>query len=178
LTATDIPVVVLVPQESEHVALQQFSQMLDTTPELKFSVVEEKDGAQLWYANAKVEEASELRIFKTYTADATASFMHVAQQKGAPIEQVSVDVFTASASATLGETADITTYAGVDARLSLVKAKASIFDLDLGVGLETGAGIKNGSVDVHVAGCGVTIGKTMSISAFGSSFGIDFGRLF
>lgn len=165
-------------QESEHVVLQQFSQMLDKTAELKLSVVEEKDGAQLWYANAKVEEASKMCIFKTYTADATTSFMHVAQQKGTPIEQVSVDVFTAGASATLGMTGDFTTYAGVDARLSLVKAQASIFDLDLGVGVETGVGIKNGSFDAHVAGCGVSIGTIMSISAFGCSFGIDFGRLF
>jgi len=150
--------------------------MLDNTPELKLSVVEEKDGAQLWYTNATVE-GDKMLIFKTYTADATASFMHVAQQKGTPIEQVSVDVFAASASATVSTTADVPTYAGVDARLSLVKAKAGIFDLDLGVGVETGAGIKNGSLDLHVAGCGVSIGTKMSISAFGSSFGIDFGRL-
>lgn len=116
------------------------------------------------------------------SADARASFMHTVQSKGRPVEQVSADVFSAYAGASveyiqIGEY-KFGTYAGAGAELNLFKADASVFDLKLGVGVETGAGIRNGSLDAHVAGCGVTIGKRMSISVFGNEIGIDFGKFF
>jgi len=46
------------------------------------------------------------------------------------------------------------------------------------LGVQTDIGLKDYSFGTHVAGWGYTIGKKTSISAFGSSFGIDFGRLF
>jgi hypothetical protein len=98
--------------------------------------------------------------------------MHLAQSTGKPIEDVNVDVFTASVSATAG------TYVGVEANVSLVKAEASIFDLNLGIGVDTGFGIKDDSLGAKFAGCGIEIGRKVSISVFGSGFGIDFGRLF
>ena len=58
------------------------------------------------------------------------------------------------------------------------KPRTSIFALNLGVGVDIGAVIKDESLDVEVAGCSVQIGHMVSISAFGSSFDIDFGRLF
>lgn len=167
--AIDVPIVLAIANGQEQVVLSQLEDALNE-PDFKLQAVEEKDGATTFYANASV--GSEGTIFKTVTADARASVMHLAQSKGKPIEQVNVDVFTASASATAG------TYLGVEAGVSLVKAEASLFDLNLGVGVDTGAGIKDESLDVKVAGCGFQIGRKVSISVFGASFGIDFGRLF
>ena len=46
------------------------------------------------------------------------------------------------------------THAGVQANVHLIKAEVSVFDLQLGAGVDTGAGIKDDSLDVHVAGVG------------------------
>ena len=109
--------------------------------------------------------------------------MHTLQSKGRPVEQVSFDVLAASVGTDvgyldMGNGLKFGTYAGAGAELNLFKADASVFDVKLGVGVQTGAGIKNGSIDAHIAGCGVTIGKRMSISVFGNEIGIDFGKFF
>ncbi|ETN44554.1 uncharacterized protein HMPREF1541_10224 [Cyphellophora europaea CBS 101466] len=181
LQAINVPAVIAVPDgEAMDLALTQFGNMISTAG-WRIQVAQEPNGATLWYANAGSEHKDDV-FFKTMNAKATAAFMHVVQEKGRAIERVNVDVFSANASAELSyiDLGDgpIATYVGADAKLSLFKAEASVFDLELGVGVETGAGIKNGSIDAHVAGCGVTIGKRVSISAFGSSIGIDFGKFF
>ena len=160
----------------------QLVETIDKNPDLKIQVVEEKDGATLWYVNAGAgfEDGT---FFKTLTGEASASMMHLVQSKGKKIEQVNVDVFTAQAGFTMTGVTDGTdggfpVYIGADASLNLFKAQASVFDLNLGVGVETGLGLKDGSIDAHVLGCGITIGRKVGISAFGSSFAIDFGRFF
>ena len=65
-----------------------------------------------------------------------------------------------------------------EAGVHLPKVEASAFDLNLGVGLDTGGGIKDDSLEVKALGCGVTVGRKVGISVFGASFGIDFGKLF
>lgn len=167
--ALQVPIILAIPMNQEVIAMEQLGSAFQQ-PDFKLQAVDEPDGATVFYANASV--GSQGLIFKTYTAEARASVMHVAKSNGKPIEQVSVDVFTAGLGATAGS------YVGAEANVSLFKAEASIFDLNLGVGVDTGAGIKDDSLDVRVAGCGVQIGRKVSISAFGSSFGIDFGRLF
>ncbi|KAF9137262.1 hypothetical protein BGX30_010404 [Mortierella sp. GBA39] len=128
------------------------------------------EGVTTFYANAGVD--SNDSVLWTCTAEAKASVFHTAQSKGKKIEQVNFDVLRADASATVG------TYVGVDANVSLVKAQASIFDAQIGLGVDTGVGIKDDSVQLEVAGCGVTLGRKVAVSVFGTSFGVDFGRLF
>jgi hypothetical protein len=119
-------------------------------------------------------------VFKTMDASAKAAVFHVASNKGHPVKQFSADVLQAKASATLGGVAGgsdgTPIYAGVDAQVNLVDLKASVFDLNLGVGVKTDIGVKDYSVGGHVLGCGFTVGKKTSISAWGSTIGIDFGR--
>ncbi|KAL9094081.1 MAG: hypothetical protein Q9165_003496 [Trypethelium subeluteriae] len=182
LTATNLPAALAVPNgQAFDAAVAQFGNALDKNPGFKISVVEEKDGSTLWYVNASAENKTDT-FFKTYDANATASFMHVVQSKGRPIERVSADVFSARVGAEVSYIGTppnaVATYAGVNANLSLFKTEASVFDLNLGLGVETGVGVKNGSLDVHVAGCGVTIGKRVSIAVLGNEFGIDFGKFF
>jgi hypothetical protein len=167
--ATEVPILLAIPKDQEGELLTQLGKAL-TRPNFKIEAVDYPDGATVFYANAGAGENG--TIFKTFSAEARASVMHLAKSKGKPIEQVSVDVFTVSVGATAG------TYMGLEANVSLIKAEASIFDLNLGVGVDTGAGFKDDSLDVKVAGCGFTIGRKVSISVFGAGFGVDFGRLF
>ncbi|KAG0337810.1 hypothetical protein BG005_003932 [Podila minutissima] len=129
--------------------------------------VDEPDSLTTYYAKASAE--SEGTFFRTYTVEARVSAMHVAMSNGKPNEHISADVFTAGVSVTTG------TYMGVEANVSLFKAKASFLDFNLSVGIGTGTGIKD---DFKVAGCGFQIGCKVSISVFGSTVGVDFGRLF
>ncbi|KAF9336739.1 hypothetical protein BG006_007516 [Podila minutissima] len=98
--------------------------------------------------------------------------MHVAMSNGKPNEDISADMFTAGVSVTTR------IYMGVEANDSLFKARASFLDFNLGVGIGTGTGIKDESFDFKVVGCGFQIGRKVSISVFGSTVGVDFGRLF
>ncbi len=108
----------------------------------------------------------------SFAVIAKASMMDVQQGKN-NISGVDVSIFTTEAKAELS-----TFYAGAGIELDLIDAHASLFDLTLGLGLETGAGIKDDSLSLHIAGCGIEIGRKISIGVFGTSFGIDFGRLF
>jgi hypothetical protein len=123
-------------------------------PGFELKAVDEPKAATVFHANATVEGRGTL--FKTVIAEARTPVMHLAQSTSNSIEDVNVDVFTAN----------------------LVKAEASIFDLNLGIGVDTGFSIKDDCVGAKFAGCGFEIGRKVSISAFGSGFGIDFGRLF
>ena len=69
-------------------------------------------------------------------------------------------------------------FMGAGASICLVGGQVSIFNFKLGAGVSTGAGIKDDSVSVKVLGCGVTVGRKVGISVFGSEFGVDFGKLF
>ncbi|KAG8943429.1 hypothetical protein FRC04_002894 [Tulasnella sp. 424] len=119
--------------------------------------------------------------FKTWSAEATAPVLHVVQIKGSVWEQVDVDVFSAKAGAQITEAGaggdGFPTYVGADTSISLVKAQASIFDLKLGLGVETVIGFKDGSADIHALGCGVTLGARVADSVAGNEFAIDFNGL-
>ena len=67
---------------------------------------------------------------------------------------------------------------GLEAGASLIKARAGPFNLNLGVGVDTGAGIRDDSVTVKALGTGFTVGRKMEVSALGSSFGVDLGNIF
>jgi len=47
----------------------------------------------------------------------------------------------------------------------------------LGVGVTTGAGIRDDSASIKVLGCGVTVGRKMSLSIFDSEIGVDLGKV-
>ncbi|MCJ1376997.1 hypothetical protein MMC17_000087 [Xylographa soralifera] len=196
---------------AEEAVLRQFGQMLDKNPSVKIAALNYPDGTTTFIAseskpesafggytnhddndpNAKVgyirvgidiDGEDPNAVFKSLDASAKAAVFHVADTKGHPITQFSVDMLSAKASASVGGVAGgndgFPAYAGVDAKVNLVDVQASVFDLNIGLGVQTDIGLKDYSVGGHLAGCGFTVGKKTSISAFGSSFGIDFGRLF
>lgn len=69
-------------------------------------------------------------------------------------------------------------YAGINTALNLTGGSVSIFDLQIGVGIDSGAGIKDDSITLKIAGTGIQVGRKISVSVLGSSFGADLGRLF
>lgn len=104
------------------------------------------------------------------SAEAQASVFH-AVGKDDGIATVNLDILQAKAEAWTSMAG-----AGVGVSANLVDAHASVFDLTLGVGIDTGAGIHDDSFEVKALGCGFTLGRKVGISVFGSSFGVDFGR--
>ena len=184
LEAAGVPTLVHIAEAQNDQVVKAFSAAMSSNkfPEGKVMVTEEPNGATLFYVNAEASAETDPTFVKSYDANVTASLMHIAQQKGKRIEQVSGDVFVAKAGAevqtlVIGDQ-EVAVWAGVHAGVALVDVKASLFDLKLGAGVDTGAGIKDQSLDVKVAGCGVSIGRRMGIAAFGSELAIDFGRLF
>jgi len=91
-------------------------------------------------------------------------------EKKGGIQTVAFDVLVVNVKAQVGY------YNGVDLGINLISAKASVFDISLGVGLSTGFGIMSNSIDFKIAGTGLIIGQRIGFSAFGSEFAIDFGR--
>ncbi|OAQ23793.1 hypothetical protein K457DRAFT_50443, partial [Linnemannia elongata AG-77] len=138
-------------------------------PDVHINATTDPDGVTVFHANAGVNSGGV--IFKTYTAQAKASVIHIGQSKGRPIKQVNVDVLSIDTSTTVG------TYVGADANVSLLKADVSMFQVQLGVGVDTGIGIKDDSLSAKVGGFGFSVGRVMSIEVFGSSFGVDFGKV-
>ncbi|KAJ7440232.1 hypothetical protein FB451DRAFT_1300565 [Mycena latifolia] len=127
-----------------------------------------KENFSLFYVKASIE--AEGHLFKTFNAEAKAAVMNILQEKGVKMEQVDFDVLQAKVSAQWG------TWIGVNAALNLVSGKVSVFDAILGVGIATGAGIRDEAIEVKLLGCGITVGKRVGISVFGSSVEINFGR--
>ena len=105
------------------------------------------------------------------SANAEASVFHfVDENSKGGISTASFDVLQSKARLWVGAGT------GVALSLNLIDAKASVFDLTLGVGADTGAGIEDDSLNIEFLGTGITVGRKVGISVLGNSVGIDFGR--
>lgn len=89
------------------------------------------------------------------------------------IQKVDTQILSASSGASVSNT-----HAEVNAKATLVGGDVSVFNFNLGVGVSTGGGIKDDSLSVKVAGCGVQVGRKLGISVFGNELAIDFGKFF
>lgn len=102
----------------------------------------------------------------------SVAFMRVSNGESVNgLDTVDVAIFEGHAEAELQPL-----YAGAGVGFNLAGGSASIFDFNLGVGLSTGVGLKDESVELKVAGTGVTVGRKISISVLDNSFGIDLVR--
>ena len=118
-------------------------------------------------ADAGIDEGIILQV----STSAEASVFHfVDQNSKGGIATASFDVLQAKAKAWAGAGA------GVALSINLVDAKVAVFGLTLGVGVDTGVGVKDDSLEIEFLGTGITIGRKVGISVLGSSFGVDFGR--
>ena len=70
------------------------------------------------------------------------------------------------------------TAAEVKVAFILAGGSASVFDVQLGVGLSTGGGIMDDSLVVKVAGTGLSLGRKTGLCIFDNCFSVDFGKLF
>lgn len=162
--AVQVPALLVLSPESEKKVLEQIEKSAETDPNFKFQVFEEPDGATTFYINGSVHTDGVL--LKSVTAETRASLMHISGKHG-----VDVEVLTVGTSVSVGS------YTGFEVGVSLFKGGAAGFEIDLGVGLDTGIGIKDDSFSVELEGCGFTIGRKIGISVFGASLSLDFGGL-
>ena len=122
-------------------------------------------------ADAKVKSWDEGYAFPTATATATAT----AWSTGDPnsVTGASHQAGGAAAGVSLGS------YVGVDAGLTAYKYEHNNAKLQLGFGLDTGAGIKDQSLQLKVLGTGISLGDTTGFSFFGSKLeGKNFFSMF
>ena len=104
------------------------------------------------------------------SAGVEASIFHVVGEHGG-MQTVGVDVLQTKAQVWASHLG-----MGVGVSANLIDAHASVFDLTLGVGLDTGSGIKDDSFTLEFLGTGITFGRKVGISIAGTEFGVDFGR--
>lgn len=104
---------------------------------------------------------------------AAASIIHSGTTGSNDLSSVDFSLFTPQAKAEISSS-----YVGAGASLNLIDGQVSVFNITLGLGVDTGIGIKDDSVTFEVLGTGFQVGRVVSVSAVGSSFGIDFGRVF
>lgn len=145
-------------------------------PNARVQVNQDHDGVTTFYFNAGAGTDTNGCIFQTHSASTTASILHVAQTKGAEIQQANVDVLSAKANVQVETVAGVPVYYGADAGVYLADAEAGPFHGTLGLAADTEIGCRDQSVGCKVLGCGVRVGRVCEISALGSGFGIDFGK--
>lgn len=104
---------------------------------------------------------------------AAASIIHAGATGSSDLSSVNFSLFNPGAKAEISST-----FIGAGASLNLIDGQVSVFNLTLGLGADTGLGIKDDSVTLEALGCGFQLGRVVSVSVFGSSFGVDFGRVF
>ena len=125
------------------------------------------DSFQVVYINTDTEKDE--GVILQVSAEAEASLLHVASEHG-PVENVTIDVLQTKIGIWAGAGA------GVALSTNLIDAKVSGFEMTLGFGLNTGAGIHNGSFTINALGSGFSIGKQIKFTIFGNSFGVDFSK--
>ena len=136
-----------------------------------------KTEADVWVeANSKDLFAG---ICITVTKNLTGPSFEVSSKAGvfnisADDERVSIDFDIGTAQAGAVSSA---TYVGADAKLKLAGGSVGPFEANLGIGVSTGAGIKDDSLDVKAVGCGFTIGRKIGISVLDNNISIDLGKL-
>jgi len=126
-----------------------------------------QEGYDVLYVQANT--GSDEGILFVMSAEASAAVFHFAGTKGG-IETADFDFLVTQVKASVGW------YNGISLSFSLIQAKASVFDLNLGFGLSTGFGIKDDSLDVVVAGVGFCIGRRVGIKVLDNEIAVDFGR--
>ncbi|KAH6855603.1 hypothetical protein B0I37DRAFT_350760 [Chaetomium sp. MPI-CAGE-AT-0009] len=143
-------------------------------PNAHVQVSQEEDGLTTFYFNAEAETGG--YVYQTHSASAAASILHIAQQKGAKIEQLHVDVLAVKGGAQIQSAMGVPVYAGADAGAYLVDADVGAFHGALGLAADTEIGCKDQSIGCKVLGCGLKVGRVCEVSVFGSSIGIDWGK--
>lgn len=144
------------------------------TPEAHVQVKQEENGTTTFYFNATADTGG--CVFQTHSAATVASILHIAQLKGAEVEQVHTDILAVKAKVEAQSAMGIPTYVGADAGVYLVNAEAGPFHGTLGLAADTEVGCKDQSVGCKVLGCGVRVGRVCEVSVFGNSVGIDWGK--
>ncbi|GAA6035075.1 hypothetical protein JCM8097_002172 [Rhodosporidiobolus ruineniae] len=199
-----VPVIFTVPKEAEEALLLELSKALARMPETKIEMAVDAEGGHIfninWGEDSKIgtegvhfgsadasigvtdDKIGGNTVFRTFGAQSTMAVCRIIQEADTPLEEVNIDIWAANMSAgvTVLKVGDMVfpTHAGWEVAANLVKLQASVFEAQVGVALDTGIGIKDGSWTTEVLGTGFSFGRRTSVSFFGTGFGVDLGRLF
>ena len=175
-TEPTMPIWVGIPDVHQEDVVKEMDMALNGSSEayVEWADDPEKEGQTLYYVYLGEKSEGPTTVFTTTTIEARASFQHYVQGKNVSrFQEVKYDALTAEA-----HWVKAPYYWGGGAGAYLIQAEASIFDLTLGIGVETGIGVKDETFEVELAGCGIMIGRRVGISVFGNEFSINLGRLF
>ena len=137
----------------------------------KFEIAfDKKKNINILYGSAGVEFNE--NVFATISAEVRVSIIKIFSESNHPISEVSLDILTANAKATLGS------YNGFELKVALIEGEVSVFDITLGYGISSGIGIEDDSTQVKLFGKGFSIGRKIGISVFDSSFALDLKNIF
>ncbi|KAJ7716098.1 hypothetical protein DFH07DRAFT_973985 [Mycena maculata] len=177
-----VPVVVFVPNKTEdeqkiHSAfLAQLKEHLTLFHQPEDPIIEyaiDVDHGKNWALfHVKAASETEGHVFKTFTAEAQASVLKIADDTGKKYTKIDFSVLQGKIAAEWG------TWIGGDAEFNLVSGRVGVFDFKAGVGAATGVGFRDESAEVELSGCGFIIGKRVGVSALGTEVSINFGRFF
>jgi hypothetical protein len=113
-------------------------------------------------ANANIKRWNDGYLFPTANADASAAaYSNVDTSSGMPVK---TELATAHAGATAGS------YTGIDANAHLVTYGHENGEVKLGLGVDTGVGVRNGTLEVNVLGFGLKMGNDVGFNLAGSQF--------
>lgn len=113
-------------------------------------------------ATADIKRWDDGYLFPTAHAQAdAAAYSNVDTSYGTPVK---TELATARAEATAGS------YIGVDANAHLLTYGHKDGEFKLGLGIDTGAGVRNGTLEVNVLGFGLKMGNDIGFNLAGSQF--------
>ncbi|MCJ1237221.1 hypothetical protein MMC14_005206 [Varicellaria rhodocarpa] len=113
-------------------------------------------------ATADIKRWDDGYLFPTAHAGASAAaYSNIDDSNG---DLTKTEAGTARAEATAGS------YVGIDANAHALTYGHSNGEFKLGVGLDTGVGIRNGNAEVNVLGFGVKLGNDIGFNLLGNQF--------
>ena len=201
LKAVKVPMAIAVGSDALQLFEKQLAGLIATSPKLKVQCAH-GPGAQLWYVNTG-DHFEDGTAFATFTPTVSVAMTRIMQTRSVSIEWFTVDALTGiphfklpgsaldivgqkrrrtnhvgPQQRTLDKSHGFSTYFGYYSNINLFRARASVFDMNLGLGVETHDGLSDGSVKTHLAGCSITVGRPVRVSSFGNSFALDFEGFF
>ena len=180
---TQLPAAIAVKGEDALAkAALELSQKLKANTQLKVNKVQQDNDVTLWRIGVGTTINADDEIFTTLSQEASAVFLKAIAPTQSKIETLDIEVLKAKAAIGIGYIGNlpipVPTYVGVEAGLNLFVAKASVFDVEFGIGVDTSIGINQSSFEAQVAGCGLVIGRRIGISLMGAKVAVDLGTFF
>ena len=180
LVVTGLPAAVAMNAEDAFAAAAQLAAKIRSDPDLKIAKATTKDGVIWCHGSSTTAVNTSDFIVTLVSSEVKAVFLKAVEKSKNPVETLDIEVLKARGLFEIGYCGilPLPVYVNAELRLNLFVAKASIFDIEVGiVPLGGKLGYKDSSLEVELAGCGFVFGRRMGISLLGVKATIDLIRL-